>query len=91
MSSDLMEDVECNGASVLLTMRANGSAELTVLEADLAEEEGSVAIFPLMPDERGLENAQKIITALAAWSEVVRHFGLAKGTTDLPSTSPVAS
>ena len=34
MSSDYLDDVECNGVSVLLVMMASGFAELVILEPD---------------------------------------------------------
>lgn len=76
MSSDYLYDVECNGVTVLLTMRASGFAELTILEPDLEDKEGSIASFPLIPNKSGLENAEKIAEALKAWSEHIRQVNL---------------
>jgi hypothetical protein len=74
MSSDFLEDVEHEDKSVLLTMRASGFAELTVLEGD--GDDDPLASFPLMPDKSGLENAKKIADALNAWSEHIQQVGL---------------
>jgi hypothetical protein len=76
MSSDFLEDVKCNGTTTLLTMRASGFAELTILEPDMGHELGGIARFPLVPNKLGLENAEKIAAALRAWAEHVKLVGL---------------
>ena len=76
MSSDFLEDVECDGSSVLLTMRASGFAQLTVLEPDTEDKEGRIASFPLTPNQLGLDNAEKIVTALKDWSNHIVKVGL---------------
>ena len=76
MSSDYLDDVECNGVSVLLVMMASGFAELVILEPDMGSEIGAIAHFPLIPNKAGLANAEKIIIALKAWSEHVQTAGL---------------
>ena len=76
MSSDYLEDVECNGTVVLLTQRASGFAELTVMEPDQDDKEGDIARFPLFPNKLGIENATKIAEALKAWAEHVQDVGL---------------
>ena len=76
MSSEYLEDVEYAGAVVFLTMRANGFARLTILEPDAGSDVGAVAGFQLLPDKVGLENAQKIATALGAWSDHIKTVGL---------------
>lgn len=76
MSSDYLEDVECNDTVVLLTMRASGFAELTILERDKGEVEGDLASFPLYPNKLGLLNARKIADALKEWAEHVVNVGL---------------
>lgn len=65
MSTDFIEDVECEGAVVLLTMRSSGCAELTILESN----DGMIAQFLLKPNQEGLANAAKIIFALQNWKE----------------------
>ena len=67
MSSDFLEDVESGDNSVLLEMKYNGHGVLTVLD-----KHGSVADYPLSPDPKGVEDAEKIIQALKAWSKQVQ-------------------
>jgi hypothetical protein len=82
MSSDFLEDVECNGAAVLLTMRASGFCELTIFEKDELNEidevikDGQLASFPLLPNKLGIENAEKIAKALKSWIEHIKLVGL---------------
>ena len=76
MSSDFLEDVEdCEGTSVLLTMRASGFAQLIIMEADklsedqiIVEKEGKIVCLNLMPDEKGWKNAEMIADALKEWA-----------------------
>jgi len=72
MSSDYLEEVECDGTVVLLTMRASGFAELTILEPDTEKGEGAIASFKLKPNQDGLDNARRIASALTAWAEHIK-------------------
>lgn len=74
MSSDYLEDVECDGTALLLTQRANGFAELTISEPE--DKQGMIATFPLTPNKLGLSNAEKIIVALKTWSDHIQKAGL---------------
>jgi hypothetical protein len=75
MSSDFLYDVEDDeNNAVLLTMRASGFAELTIMEhdkliedTDIIETEGKIASLRLLPDESGWKNAEKIADALNSW------------------------
>lgn len=69
MSSDFLYDVEDENKNVvLLTMRASGFAELTLMDDDKdGEIEGNIVSFGLTPDEFGWENAESIISALTEW------------------------
>jgi hypothetical protein len=72
MSSDYLEDVENNDVVVLLTQFASGFAELTVIDLT------TIASFPLDPNKLGVENAEKIASALLAWANHVKEVGLFK-------------
>ena len=76
MSSEYLEDVECDGRVVLLTMRASGFAELTVLEPDTVSREGPIASFPLYSNKFGIENAKKIADALMDWAAHIQNVSL---------------
>lgn len=70
MSSDYLYDIEDNEKnSILLTMRASGFTELTILESE-DKVNSSVSTLNLTPDETGWDNATKIVDALNEW---VRH------------------
>lgn len=73
MSCDMLEDVEdARKNTVLLTMRASGFAQLTVMGPTMDPDvpgsvDGPMAEFDLTPDTAGLQNAQKIIDGLREW------------------------
>lgn len=81
MSSDYLEDVQDDKETVvLLTMRVNGFAELTIMEADelientdIIKRDGAMATLRLPPNEEGIANATKIANALSNWVQHVKN------------------
>lgn len=69
MSSDYLENIIDNEKNIiLLTMKASGFAQLTIMDDDKdGEIEGNIVSFNLTPDESGWNNAANIASALEAW------------------------